>query len=412
MSILIKNAMILGDSGFNKSDVLIENNIIKSIGIINEAADEIIDAKNNVLIPGFVNTHAHVAMTGFKGLLDDVALDDFLDKSGRLDASRTDNGIYNSALLGMYEMINSGITSFIDLYYSEDIIQRAAEKTGIRAYLAWAVLDDEYTTQRNSPIKNAEHFINIDHPDNVVPMIGIQGIYVSSDETYMRAMDISRKYDVMMHTHLSETRKEVYDTVKRYNERPVEHLNKIGFLSDKLIAAHCVWITLNEIKMLARNNVKVSWNSISNAKLASGGNAPVPEMLENNINVSLGTDSSGSNNSLDMFQEMKFSLLSINNERWNPSIVKSMDVFNMATINGYKALNLQGGRIAPGYMADLIIIDKRSVNMIPGNDLVKNIVFSGNPSNVLYVIVNGKILKENGILKNFNPDDFIDADFL
>ncbi|AAT43310.1 amidohydrolase family protein [Picrophilus oshimae] len=412
MSILIKNAMILRDLKFIKSDVLIDGNIIKKTGEIKDYADYIIDAKCNLLIPGFVNTHAHVAMTGFKGLLDDTVLSDFLEKSGDLDSSRTDNGIYNSSLLGMYEMINSGITTFVDLYYSEDIIQRAAEKTGIRAYLAWAVLDDEYTTQKGSPVKNAEHFITMDHPENVTPMIGVQGIYVSSDETYMKVLDLSKKYNVMMHTHLSETRKEVYDTVKRYGERPVEHLNKINFLSDKLIAAHCVWVTINEIKMLSKNNVKVSWNSVSNAKLASGGNAPIPEMLNNNINVSIGTDSSGSNNSLDMFQEMKFSLLSINNERWDPSIIKSNDVFKMATLNGYSALNLNGGIIEPGSIADLIIIDRRAVNMIPGNDFIKNIVFSGNPSNVLYVIVNGKILKENGRLNNFNPDEFIDAEFL
>ncbi|SMD30382.1 amidohydrolase family protein [Picrophilus oshimae] len=412
MSILIKNAMILRDLKFIKSDVLIDGNIIKKTGEIKDYADYIIDAKCNLLIPGFVNTHAHVAMTGFKGLLDDTVLSDFLEKSGDLDSSRTDNGIYNSSLLGMYEMINSGITTFVDLYYSEDIIQRAAEKTGIRAYLAWAVLDDEYTTQKGSPVKNAEHFITMDHPENVTPMIGVQGIYVSSDETYMKVLDLSKKYNVMMHTHLSETRKEVYDTVKRYGERPVEHLNKINFLSDKLIAAHCVWVTINEIKMLSKNNVKVSWNSVSNAKLASGGNAPIPEMLNNNINVSIGTDSSGSNNSLDMFQEMKFSLLSINNERWDPSIIKSGDIFRMATLNGYSALNLNGGIIEPGSIADLIIIDRRAVNMIPGNDFIKNIVFSGNPSNVLYVIVNGKILKENGRLNNFNPDEFIDAEFL
>ena len=217
---------------------------------------------------------------------------------------------------------------------------------------------------------------------------------MSSDENYYRVRDLSEKYNVMIHTHLSETRKEVYDFVKIHNERPVEHLASIGFLSDKLLAAHCVWITLNEIKLLAKNGTAVSWNAISNAKLASGGIAPIPELLANNVNVSLGTDSSGSNNSLNMFEEMKYSAISINNDRWSADTVKSQQILDMATRNAGIALRAPIGIIKEGYFADLVIINPNRYNTIPSSEknIVNNIVFSSNSENVELVMVDGKIV--------------------
>ncbi len=399
MRLLIKNGIIITENDNRdiiNGNILIDGNIIKYIGREMPEHDAEINAENKIVMPGFINTHTHVAMSGFKGILDDMVLDDFLRKTSDLDSRRTDNGIYNSSLLGMYEMINSGTTSFLDLYYSEDIIEKAVRKTGIRAFLAWATLDEEYTTQKGNPVKNAENFIRKEHIDTVKPLIGVQGVYASSDENYYRVKDVSEKYNVMVHTHLSETRREVYDFVKKHDERPVEHLNSINFLSNRVIAAHCVWVTLNEIKMLSKSNVKVSWNAVSNAKLASGGIAPVPEMINNNVNISLGTDSSGSNNSLNMFEEMKFSLLSINNDRWSPDTVRSQKILDMATRDAGIALNEKIGIIKEGYYADLIILDGNKFNMIPYNNdnTVNNIVFSANPENVEYTIVNGRILKD------------------
>jgi 5-methylthioadenosine/S-adenosylhomocysteine deaminase len=403
MSILIENGTIITENDSREiihANILVDGNKIVYIGKEEPDHDSKINAKGKFIIPGFINTHTHVGMSGFKGLLDDMVLSEFLDKTSKLDADRTDEGIYNSSLLGIKEMLNSGITSFVDLYYSEDVIEKAVEKTGIRGFLAWATLDQEYTTQKGDPVKNAEAFIRKKHPDTVTPLAGVQGIYVSSDENYLRVREISEKYKVMVHTHLSETRKEVYDFVKSHNERPVEHLASIGFLSDKLIAAHCVWITLNEIKLLAKNGTAVSWNAISNAKLSSGGIAPIPELLSNNVNVSLGTDSSGSNNSLNMFEEMKYSAISINNDRWSADTVKSQQILDMATRNAGIALKAPIGIIKEGYIADIVIINPNKYNTIPSNEenIVNNLVFSSSSENVEYVMVNGKIVvdKNNG----------------
>jgi 5-methylthioadenosine/S-adenosylhomocysteine deaminase len=401
MSILIKNGIIITENDRREiihANILVEGNKIVYIGNEEPEHDREIEAKNKIVLPGFINTHTHVGMSGFKGLLDDMVLDEFLDKTSKLDSQRTEEGIYNSSLLGMNEMINSGTTSFADLYYSENIIEMAVEKTGIRGFLAWATLDQEFTTQKGDPVKNAESFIRAGHPDTVTPLAGIQGIYVSSDENYYRVKELSEKYNVMIHTHLSETRKEVYDFVKSHNERPIDHLGAIGFLSGKLIAAHCVWITLNEIKLLSKYGTAVSWNAISNAKLASGGIAPVPELISNNVNVSLGTDSSGSNNSLNMFEEMKYSAISINNDRWSADTVKSQQILDMATRNAGIALKFPIGIIKEGYLADIIIMDMNKYNTMPYTDsnIVNNIVFSANPENIEYVMVNGKIIRGKG----------------
>ncbi len=202
--------------------------------------------------------------------------------------------------------------------------------------------------------------------------------------------------------------------LKKNGERPVEHLYKINFLDDNVIAAHTVWVTLNEIKMLAKSGTKVSWNAVSNAKLASGGTMPVPEMIANNVNISLGTDSSGSNNSLNMFEEMKFSSLMINNDRWNADTVKSQQILDMATRNAGKALGENIGILKPGYLADLIIIDGRAVNMIPSNEnnAINNIIFSATPENVRFVIVNGRILKHDGNISGFDPEKFARLNYL
>ncbi len=397
MSILIKEGTVITENDSRDivhANILVDGNKIVYVGREEPDHDSEIDAKGKFIMPGFINTHTHVGMSGFKGLLDDMVLSEFLNKTSELDAARTEEGIYNSSLLGIKEMLNSGTTSFVDLYYSEDVIERAVEKAGIRGFLAWATLDQEYTTQRGDPVKNAEAFIKKNHPDTVTPMAGVQGIYVSSDENYFRIKELSEKYNVMVHTHLSETRKEVYDFVKSHNERPVEHLASIGFLSNRLLAAHCVWITLNEIKLLAKNGTAVSWNSISNAKLASGGIAPIPELISSNVNVSLGTDSSGSNNSLNMLEEMKYSAISINNDRWSADTLKSQQILDMATRNAGMALKAPIGIIKEGYLADLIILNPNRYNTIPYSDknIVNNLVFSSSSENIEYVVVNGKIV--------------------
>ncbi|MEM0155153.1 MAG: amidohydrolase family protein [Thermoplasmataceae archaeon] len=406
-SILIKNALTVtqdAERNIRIANILIEGNRISGVNGKTQDADRVIDATGMIAIPGLINTHAHVAMSHLKGKLDDISLESFLEKTFSLDGERTESGIYNSSRLGIDEMITNGITSFADLYYSEDVISKAVEDSGIRGFLSWNTLDEEFTTQKGNPVKNADHFISTHSGRELVyPSVGVQGIYVSSDENYFRVREVAERHGTIIHTHLAETRKEVYDYVRKSNgKRPTEHLNEIGFLNPKVLAAHSVWVTLSEIRQMARNSVKVSWNSISNGKLGVGGIAPVPEMLESGITVSVGTDSSGSNNSLDMFEAMKFSALWIKNDRWDPAIIAAQTILDMCTVNAAKALDHGDllGSIEQGKLADIVLIDSRMPNLMPtkAENAVSNIVYSANPSNVKYVLVNGSVLKDNGAL--------------
>ena len=402
-TLAVNNALILGVKGKNKpieGSLLIKDEFIKKISDEPFDADKVIDAKKNLLIPGFINTHSHVAMSRFKGLLDDIKLSEFLEKTFKLDSQRTDEDIYNSSIMGICEMIDSGITSFADLYYSEDIIARAVEDTGIRGFLSWNTLDKKFTTQTGEPIENAENFIRSFSKKSalITPSIGVQGIYVASDDTYLQAYEISKKYGTIIHTHLAETREEVNNCMKERGRRPVEQLDSIGFLNENLLAAHTVWLNLSEVRALAKNSVSISWNSVSNEKLGVGGIPPIPEMMAQGVNVSMGTDSCGSNNSLDMFCVMKNSALSLKNSRWDPSILNADELFQMATQNGsYAVHNNSIGSIGENMLADLVLIDLGASNMFPtsGNNAVNNIIYSANPGNTQTVIVNGNVLKEN-----------------
>lgn len=416
-TLLIRNGIIISmdeERRIYRGDVLIENNRIIETGDVKGSADEEYDATGRIVMPGLLNTHTHVAMAHLKGLLDDISLETFLERTFKLDSERTEKGLFNSSLLGMYEMIDSGITSFHDLYYAENIMAEAAEKAGIRAFLSWNTLDDEFTTQKGNPVKNAESFIESGNSELVTKSIGVQGVYVASDETYSAAKDVAEKHDVTMHTHLAETRKEIYDFVKKHNERPVEHLAKTGFLSNRLIAAHCVWTTMHEVRLLSSAGVNVSWNPSSNSKLGVGGIPPVPEMLDNSVNVTLGTDSNGSNNSLNVLQEVKYGCLSVKNQRWDASVLDSLKMLEMCTVNAAKALRRNDlGSISSGKLADLIIMDDRRPNMFSSLDTaVNNVVYSSNPSNISDVIINGKFVKRDGKVSGFNPSYFENCEFI
>ena len=400
MSILIKNGWIVTQNEKReiiKGDVYIEDERIADIGDVRVEAEQKINAENMIVMPGLINTHTHVPMTDMRGLADDVNLEDFLAKMGKEEAKRTRNDIYQGAKLGIEEMLRTGTTSFVDMYSDEDVVAKAAKEFGIRAYLGWAVVDEEITTQEGDPINNAENFIRKFQNDELVtPLIAPHAVYTCSEETLMKAKEIAERYSTLITMHISETRKEVYDHRKKFELRPVEWLDKIGFLNDKLLAAHLIWLTLHEVKILAKHGVKVSHNPTSNMKLGHGGSMPLVEMLQNNLLITLGTDSAVSNNNLDMFEEMKFAALLHKNERWDPEVTNAQMILDFATINAAKALNLNAGSIEEGKLADIAIVDAREPNARPlrKDTIVSNIVYSISGLNVKYTIVNGKVVFE------------------
>lgn len=404
LSILVKGGLVVTQDPQRrvlKGDVLVDGDRIAAVGDVGAKADEVVDAKGCIVMPGLINCHCHVAMTIMRSVADDVQLQQFLERTFAIDAKRTPEDVRVGALLGCIEMARSGTTTFLDLYYDQDMIAKSVEETGIRGYLGWTVLDEQFTTQKGKPVDNCARFIRSHKGRRLVtPVVAPQGVYVCSDETLAQAKDLAAKEGTFCHYHLSETRYEVYEYQKKTGKRPAERLAETGFLSKGDIAAHGVWLTVNEVRALAKAGVSVAHCPTSNMKLASGGVAPLPEMFENGVTVTLGTDGCSSNNGLDMFSEMKFASLMHKAHRWDAKVVPAQKALDMATVDAASALGAfrDLGSIEPGKKADIVIVDCGQAGMVPtrAENAVANLVYASASRAVRDTIVDGRFVLREG----------------
>ena len=398
-----------------KGDVVIENDIITSVGgRYNGSVDRDIDASGDVVMPGMINTHTHVAMAPLKGVCDDLAFPDFLDKVFKIDSDRTDHDLDMGTRLGCAEMMRGGTTTFVDLYYSEDVIAKATQDAGIRGVLCWCCLDEQFTTQKGNPLDNCKHFYET-HKDKrkIIPGVGLQGVYVCGEETCVGAKEFADEKDIPLNFHLSETRGEVNDHKKKTGLRPVEWLDSIGALSPNMIAAHSAWLTMNEVRLMGAAGMSASLCAVSNMKLATGGVAPLPEFLQYGVNVTVGTDSNNTNNSLDMFSEMKILGLLHKSSRWDATVAPAQQLLDYCTINGAKAIGMSDklGSIEKGKYADIVILDGKSPNMRPllPDNIVANIAYSASSLNVKTVFCQGDMVVEDGRILTLDMPEVLDA---
>ena len=393
-----------------RGDLVIEDERIVSVGPkYSGTADREIDASGDIVMPGMINTHTHIAMTVMKGALDDLLFPDFLSKSFKIDSDRTDKDLAIGTKLGCMEMMRGGTTTFMDLYYSEDVIAKATQEAGIRGVLCWCVLDQEMTTQTGNPLQNCKNFYSkFKGQRKIVPGVGLQGVYVCNEETCVGAKEFSDSVGAPMNFHLSETRGEVNDHKKKTGKRPAEWLSDIGVLGPRGVAAHSAWLTMNEIKLMGSAGMSISSCPGSNMKLATGGVAPVPEFQKRGVNVSIGTDGSTTNNTLDMFAEMKSLGLLQKSARWDPTIATAQELLDFATVNGAKAVGMQDsiGSLEPGKYADVVILDGKAPNLRPllPENMIANIVYSGSSFNVKTVFCQGDMVLENGSYATLDAD--------
>lgn len=404
-TILIKNALILNPNNFEekKQSLLIKNDLIAEISdeIDESNVDKIIDASGKILLPGLVNTHTHLSMTLFRGLADDLSLDSWLnDHIWPMEANLNGDYCYIGALLGAVELIKSGTTTFSDMYFYMEDVARAVDEAGIRAVLSYGMIDFGDAERREAEIKeNLDLFKNCNGmaDGRIKVFFGPHSPYTASEELLIKVRQLADEYNMGIHIHVSETQKEINDISEEKGLRPFEYLDKIGFLGPDVLAAHCVWLSDEEIDIIKKNNVKVSHNPCSNMKLASGI-APISKLLEKDVCVSIGTDGASSNNNLDLIEELKTASLLQKVSTLDPNVLNSHEALAMGTINGAKALGLSDeiGSIEVGKKADIILIDKNSANMVPDSTtLTSNVIYSANGSNVDTTICNGKILMEN-----------------
>lgn len=412
----IRNAWIVtqdAERRILRGDVVVDGERIVSVGPeYNGTADREIDATGDIVMPGMINTHTHVAMSVMKGVVDDLLFPDFLDKVFKIDSDRTDEDLDIGTKLGCMEMMRGGTTTFMDLYYSEDVIARATQQAGIRGVLCWCVLDQECTTQVGNPLQNCKNFYSrFKDERKIVPGVGLQGVYVCNEETCVGAKEFSDEVGAPMNFHLSETRGEVNDHKRKTGMRPAEWLSHIGVLGPRAVAAHSAWLTMREVRMMADAGMSISTCPVSNMKLATGGVAPIPEFQQYGVNVSIGTDGNTTNNSLDMFSEMKILGLLQKSSRWDATVTDAQSLLDFATINGARAVGMQDsiGSIEPGKYADIVILDGKAPNLRPllSENIIANIVYSGNSLNVKTVMCQGDIVVEDGEIKTLDTEEVL-----
>lgn len=411
-SILIKDTTILSDS-IQKNSILIVDNKIQEIGdnlSVNDA-DIVIDGHDKITMPGLINTHSHVAMTLLRGVGDDQDLQTWLnDYIWPREAKLNEDLVYAGSKLAMAEMIKTGTTMFNDMYFFMEETAKAVDESGMRALLGYGMIDLFDDEKRKSELKITEDFINKCHNTangRIQVSVAPHAPYTCSEDILRESKKLANKKNLKLHIHVSETQKEVDDLQNERNETPFEYLNNIGLLDENTIAAHGVWTTSDEMKILKEKNVSISHNPSSNMKLASGI-APVNDYIKNNVNVSIGTDGVSSNNNLDMFSEMKLTALLQKVDTLDPKVLPARSTFNMATKNGAKALGVDAGEIKEGKLADIILVDTAVPHMTPNRNPLSNIIYSALGSDVDTVICDGKILLENKELKTINEKEVIE----
>lgn len=385
-------------------DLRIYGGHIEEIGENLDCNGKEIDCSNKIVMPGLINCHTHVSMTIMRGIEDNETMEKWLfDNVRPAEQKMKEKHVKAGASIGIREMLKSGTTCFNDMYFHESKVAEAAEELGIRATLGNGIVDkgQDLDSEMESSIKFIREY---NESDIVNPVVCPHSVYTCSDEAMKRSIQQAEEFDIPIHIHVSETRKENQQFMEETGLTPVQYLKKEGVLQIKTVAAHCTHLTQNDIEILKENEVGIVHCPIANLKLGSGI-AEVPEMLENNLKVGLGTDGPASNNSLDLFQEMKTAALIQKEE--NPEVMDAQQVLDMATVNGADILGIDKlGRVKETRKADLITVDiEESMRPCRKENVVSNLVFS-NPT-VSETIVDGELLVENGEFE----DDYSDVDF-
>ena len=417
MKVLIRNCNLISvsekrDRYEENIDILIEDNHISKIGknIKFDKETKVIDAKNKIVMPGFVNTHTHISMSIFRDTLDGYGLQDWLNKKiWPMEAKLTEEDIYYASLLSCIEMLKTGTTTFNDQYFMAESTIKAVLETGLNMHTTRTVKD--LSEDGDTKLKELEDLINKynNKCENIKINVGIHGLYTTSKECVEKAVRLAQKYNLYIHMHFAENTKEIEDIKKMHDtDYPVDLLNKY-FKGINLVLAHCVKIDEQDIKKLNKEFVNVAHCPISNLRLGCGV-AKINSFLENGLNVSLGTDGQGSGSNLDIFETMKFTALLQKGINEDATLLTAYEVIKMATINGAKALGIDGktGSIEEGKNADLIILDLDKIVTQPINDIFSNIVYNAKGSNVITTIANGKVLMENKKI-NFGNEEEIYA---
>ena len=421
MDLLFKNIKVItmDESLPNASCVGIEGEKIAYVGNYYNGlkAHRVNDGAYRVLIPGLYNCHTHSPMSLLRGYANDLKLQEWLNDyifpaEAKIRASK--DAIYYGALLSIADMIASGTTAFTDMYFDLPSIAKAVDESGLKACLSNPVftLDPDYYDLFSDDCYNETIDIILNyagrHDSRIKADVGIHAEYTSGPKAWVQAIDFANGHNLNMHLHLSETKYEHEKCKEKYGKTPTQVFDEYSLFDDTVTAAHCVWLEDADMDILADRNVSVAHNPVSNLKLASGI-APVYKMLKKGINVALGTDGVSSNNSNDLFEEIKLASILQKNLADDATVVKAHEALKMATVNGARAQGRQyeSGMIKAGYDADIVMLDFNTTRQTACYDHISNIVYSVTGRDVLLTMCQGKILYENGEHKTIDIEKLI-----
>lgn len=360
--------------------------------------ERVLEARQMLALPGFVNSHTHAAMTLLRSFADDLPLMTWLnEKIWPLEAKLEDEDIYWGTMLCCLEMIRSGTTTFADMYFHMNQVAKAVEKSGLRADLSRGMIG--VGSEAQAAIEYSREFVSRwqgQANGRITTRLGPHAPYTCPPAYLKKVIQLAGELNTGIHIHLAETLSEVGDIKKEYGLTPIKLVDSLGLFELPVLAAHCVHLDHEDIDLLVRKKVGVAHNPESNMKLASGV-APVTAMLKAGVTVGLGTDGAASNNNLDMLEEMRSAALLQKVSTMDPMALPSFQALRMATAGGAEALGMGAeiGVLLPGYKADIILMETQKPHFFPRHNWIAHIVYAAQSSDVHTVIIDGNIVMED-----------------
>ena len=402
-NILLKNIVCKGAV----SDIYIKGNRISKVvpagtSISDGYEGEVTDCSGKTVMPGFVNMHTHAAMSMMRGVGEDIAFHDWIDRIWDVESKIDEEYVYQATKVACLEMIKTGTTTFNDHYWHMPMAHKAAIEMGLRPVLAYVICD------RNDPEESERQKVEcrqmyeeaMTWNDRSVFAIAIHAIYSVREEMIVWASRFAREHGLKVHIHVSETQKEIKDCMEQHNGMsPVEYLDSLGVLGPDVIAAHTLWLSDNDVRILGERGVTCVHNVNSNLKLASGYMFRYNELRDAGANICLGTDGCASSNNLDMLETMKTSAMIQKAWREDPSAMPLDELVAMATVNAGKALGLEIGKIEEGALADLLIIDTQNYNFLSPGSFEANLVYSAHSDCIDSVICDGEFVMRGRVVQ-------------
>jgi 5-methylthioadenosine/S-adenosylhomocysteine deaminase len=394
--------------------IAVKNGEIRSVGAraaANLRAKQTINATGKLVIPGLINTHTHIPMGLFRGIADDLDLQEWLTKYiFPAEAKNVDEAFVRAGTrLGLAELIRGGTTTYCDMYYFEDAIADETAKAGVRGVLGETLIDFPAPDNKTfaDALRYTENFVRKwQNHSLIVPAVAPHAPYTVSQEHLLETKKLADKYNAPLVIHLAEAETETeFIQQKHQGVRPIEFMEKIGFFNRKTIAAHVIQANDAELDILKKYDVGIAHNPQSNMKLAAGV-APVPLMLQKNLRLGLGTDGAASNNDLSLWEEMDTAAKLHKVFTKDPKAASAEQMFMLATVGGARALHLEEkiGSLAAGKRADIVIVDFDAIHQTPFYNVYSHLVYATKASDVNTVIIDGKLVMQNKRLLTLNEN--------